>query len=58
MSKVKLYTDDDCEMLKVEVNGEHYSEGNYWDFDFQADLIKILCKLGVSVEVEDYEYED
>ncbi|MNR11974.1 hypothetical protein D3C85_1283000 [compost metagenome] len=55
---VKLLVDDDCEMLCVEVNGEVYSEGNFWDFDFQSDLIKILTKLGINVEVEDYEYED
>lgn len=55
---VKFRVDDDSEMLEVWIDGECVNEGNFWDYDFVRDVPDLLSKLGLDVEVEDYEYDD
>ena len=58
MKTVKFRVDDMREMLEVYVDGKCVNEGNFWDYDFVRDVPDLLSKLGVDVDVEDYEYDD
>ena len=54
---VNFRIDKDAEMLVVEINGEVWMEGNFWDFDFVSDVPRLLDKLGVENYEEDWVYE-
>lgn len=57
MSKVEILQDDECEMLKIKVNGIHFFEGNYWDFNLLLDLPSLLKQLDIEVIEKEYSYE-
>ena len=58
MKQVTFRQDDNCEMLEVYVDGEHWRTGNYWDFNFENDVPDLLKELGVKVNTESYNYDE
>jgi hypothetical protein len=56
MPKVVFYKDNDNEMLRIEVDGKHFIEGDFWDFDFANDCEELLQMLGIEVELKNYIY--
>mgnify|MGYP005824410265 CR=1 FL=1 len=57
MGEVTIGIDRDSEMFFVSVGDEVVSGGNFWDFNFPADLKEILEKAGVEVSTEEYVYD-
>lgn len=57
-SKVVIYKDENCEMMKIINDGKTIFEGNYWDFERGPDNIsRFLKKLNIKAEVKKYEFE-
>lgn len=55
---VKFRVDEMSEMLEVYIDGKLWQTGNFWDFDFLGMSQELLHRVGVQVEVEEYEYDD
>lgn len=56
MTMVTISDDQDCEMLRITVDGSMVFEGNYWDFGPEV-MGEILTKAGIVCEEDTYEYE-
>lgn len=57
-SKVVIYKDENCEMMKIICDGKTVFEGNYWDFERDPDNIaRFLKKLKINAGVQEYEFE-
>lgn len=56
-NKINIFTDDNSDMMRIDLEGVNVFEGNYWDFPTDGDLAEFLRKLGFSVTEEGYEYE-
>lgn len=58
VKSVKFRVDNDSEVLEIWIDGKCVNEGNFWDYDFVRNTPDLLSKLGVDVDVEEYEYDD
>lgn len=56
MSNVEILTDEDCEMIKILINGEECFIGNYWDLSTDV-WVSIMQKAGVTVSERGFTYE-
>ena len=57
-SKIIIYKDENCEMMKIVNNDKTIFEGNYWDFEREPDsILSFLKKLNIKAEVKEYEFE-
>jgi len=59
MSNVTIYTDDDCDMMKITFGENVVFEGNFWDLQLgdSRSLKEFLQQLNLKVKTEDYTYE-
>lgn len=58
MKRVKFRQDENCEMLEVYIDGEHWRTGNFWDFKFENDVPDLLSALGIETKIENYSYDE
>ena len=60
MAKIQIWEDENCEMVRIDVDGECKFEGNFWDLPSTSGsgLSDLLDTLKVEHELGDYEYDD
>lgn len=60
MARIQIMEDENCEMVRIDVDGECKFEGNYWDLPSTSGsgLSDLLDTLGVTHELSTYEYDD
>lgn len=60
MARIQIMEDENCEMVRIDVDGECKFEGNYWDLPSTSGsgLSDLLDTLGVPHELSTYEYDD
>lgn len=54
---VEVFVDDDSEMMRVDIDGKSWFEGNFWDID-RDGWIEIMQKSGLKVDEYSYQYDD
>lgn len=57
LNKINILKDDECNMMRIELEGQCLFEGNEWEFPKDGDLAGFLRKVGFSVTEEGYSYE-
>jgi hypothetical protein len=56
---ITIIYDPDCEMMRIEKDGEFIFGGNYWDFNhYPHDLKQFIEKLGIECKLIKEKYEE